>query len=149
MIPEEDLMKVVFLDVDGVLNTATGNGKFEESAVLALARIVNNDPENTQIVLSSSWRLSDRSITQITSLLRDQVWNNDQGNLLGFTPQLAGIGEGFVTGENTHCSRTDEILLWLRMNCVQCTSSDIEHNYRLPHAKSEQELIETANGSTW
>lgn len=59
-------MKYIFLDVDGVLNsetyliTAARNKTFHdqvnEENVKHLAHIFNDDPENTKIILSSSWR---------------------------------------------------------------------------------------------
>lgn len=47
--------KVVFLDIDGVLNTDSGGSKIEERFVKRLAHIV--EETGAEIILSSSWRL--------------------------------------------------------------------------------------------
>lgn len=47
--------KVIFLDIDGVLNTDSGGPKIEEQFVKRLAHIVQET--GAEIILSSSWRL--------------------------------------------------------------------------------------------
>ena len=46
--------KVIFLDIDGVLNQDNGGAKIEEQFVRRLAHIV--EETGAEIVLSSSWR---------------------------------------------------------------------------------------------
>lgn len=47
-------MKIIFLDVDGVLNFQNSQSKIEDEKVKLLKHIVNET--NAQIVLSSDWR---------------------------------------------------------------------------------------------
>ena len=50
----DSVRKVIFLDIDGVLNQDNGGPKIEESVVKRLAHIV--EETGAEIVLSSSWR---------------------------------------------------------------------------------------------
>lgn len=59
-------MKVIFLDIDGVLNT-----DFESFDAVLVARLVQVlKRTNARIVLSSSWR------TSVTDVLGDRWWNH-------------------------------------------------------------------------
>lgn len=51
---DDQIEKVVFLDVDGVLNDSANGPKIDETMVERLARIVNNT--GAALILSSSWR---------------------------------------------------------------------------------------------
>lgn len=99
-------LRVIFLDVDGVLNNKR-------------SRVVNDSPtpeslehlrflvESTQskLVLSSTWRLDDRKKAEIESeLLQCGL------GIKGATPDLHRKGQG---------DRVDEILLWLEMRAAK------------------------------
>ena len=60
-------MKVLFLDVDGVITYADGTGRLCEEKLERLQRVVL--PTQTQIVISSNWRLfpqlKDRLVTSL------------------------------------------------------------------------------------
>ena len=60
-------MKVLFLDVDGVITYADGTGRLCEEKLERLQRVVL--PTQTQIVISSNWRLfpqlKDRLVTAL------------------------------------------------------------------------------------
>ena len=62
--------RVLFLDVDGVLNRCGKSNQGMESAQVAqLERIIAAcDP---QIVVSSTWRISERSLTRLVAVLYD------------------------------------------------------------------------------
>lgn len=51
---QDNVRKVIFLDIDGVLNQDNGGPKIEECFVKRLAHIV--EETGAEIVLSSSWR---------------------------------------------------------------------------------------------
>lgn len=61
--------KLLFLDVDGVLNSMdNGDGDtIEDSKVLLLKTII--DKTGAKIVISSSWRLIDRDLKELTTVL--------------------------------------------------------------------------------
>jgi hypothetical protein len=101
-------MKVLFLDVDGVLNSqrlGTPDG-MRPWCVTQLARIVKES--GCKIVVSSTWRAGGIGETSDfhRCLLEASVPGDDtiQRVLIGITPDLVGNGEG---------ARGDEIAAWL------------------------------------
>jgi len=114
------MKKVIFLDIDGVLNTEQtdirliekyGESKYEkylyddygrifdDNAVKALRKII--DKTNAQIVISSTWRV--RGLTFLNSLWKKR---NMPGKIIGITPSLRLE------------SRGEEIAEWMRRNPV-------------------------------
>lgn len=97
-------MRVVFLDIDGVLNSVGFRPEnpqglrdwLSETNVRALRRIVEST--GAAIVLTSSWRIT-MAIEEIASALSDR---GVHVNIIGSTPSLAPG------------SRAAEIALWLR-----------------------------------
>jgi hypothetical protein len=89
-------MKVLFLDVDGVLNSADTIRRYAMGIDPLLALLVKRVIVTTgsEIVLSSSWRLIDRG----RELVDQQV-----GKFVDVTPDLRGL-------------RGDEIKAWLTMH---------------------------------
>jgi hypothetical protein len=97
---------ILFLDIDGVMNTLDGmasnksNAVFTVSAVAGLRRIVCDT--DCAIVISSTWR-EDRM-----GNLKDALISHGLGvvveRIIGFTPLLS---------PNDHPTRTDEIGCWL------------------------------------
>lgn len=64
-------MKVLFLDIDGVLNIANGvyeRGKLYKPAVINLEYLLNKIPE-LKIVISSSWR--HKGIDEVRNMLKE------------------------------------------------------------------------------
>lgn len=105
-------MIVIFLDVDGVLNSEEAfraaweiNHKpntyvLDEDCVRRLARLVEAcNPAGTQIVLSSTWRLGDRGLKVLKAKLAEHGLR-----LHSITPRLPGDVRG------------EEIAAWLAEN---------------------------------
>ena len=94
------ILKVLFLDIDGVLNNAGTKPEspqglrdwLDEGNVRVLRRLV--EETGAVVVLSSSWRLTN-SIVDVAALLKIQI--------IGTTPSLGRAG------------REQEILEWLRV----------------------------------
>jgi hypothetical protein len=101
--------KVIFLDIDGVLNVndrgrdefgSTFHKHFEDN----LKWII--DETNAKIVISSSWRLSGLSVMQ-------EMWKERglAGEVIDITPNLT-YGEGLITST----PRGKEVKEWLKDN---------------------------------
>ncbi len=104
-------MKVIFLDIDGVLNSAAYNAKknpnalsfIDETRLLLIKKIV--DETKAKIVLSSSWRKDwdkNKKLCAEYGLYMDKVFGKYGMNIFDKTPEL-----------DFHASRRDEIALWL------------------------------------
>jgi len=95
-------MKILFLDLDGVLMLPNQN-KFNINAINNLRDILAKT--NCKIVLSSSWRISDRYLGDIKQANPDSDLNW-VSNIIDVTPDLFPL------------SRVDEINHWLSLNPV-------------------------------
>eukprot|EP01083_Nonionella_stella_P054677 144320_1 len=87
---KQDSIKLLFLDVDGVLNTVFDNG-LRDDLIQHLAHII--DETKCKIILSTTWRLKQHYKDQLFDALtaKGQI---DIGNVyLGDTPL---IGNGFI-----------------------------------------------------
>lgn len=103
--------KIVFLDIDGVLNTK----KFLESRdnlevcdsenVKNFNKIVNKI-KNLKIVVSSSWRLH-REFDELVKVLKEQ---GVKGEIIDTTPNMTGKFDA---------TRSNEIQSWLNTHDVQ------------------------------
>jgi len=95
---------VVFLDVDGVLNSRAtrenGDHDPHPALVAELARLVNEC--HAHVVLSSTWRLETKNFERVSGALQESGIS-----ILDVTPDL----ESTCTGD-----RVDEIRTWLRTN---------------------------------
>lgn len=91
-------MKIIFLDVDGVLNARPFVPSINDDKVKLLAQIIN--ATGAQIVLSSDWRLHMNDDDEDIELLKDTLADYDM-NIMSCTP---------VTKEN---HRGTEIRMWL------------------------------------
>jgi hypothetical protein len=99
-------MKVIFLDIDGVLNVYCQDR--DEYGCIFHDHLVDNlkwvvEQTGAKIVVSSTWRLSgEKSIMD--------MWNfrNLPGEVIGITPNLT-----YGPGLRTHVPRGEEIQMWL------------------------------------
>jgi len=99
-------MKVIFLDIDGVLNVYCQDR--DEYGCIFHNHLVDNlkwvvEQTGAKIVVSSTWRLSgEKSIMD--------MWNfrNLPGEVIGITPNLT-----YGPGLRTHVPRGEEIQMWL------------------------------------
>lgn len=127
-------MKIVFLDIDGVLVTRDSPRPLREipisSCVQALQRII--DTVQPQIVVSSSWRLDVSGIEGMRDLLTNFGLVNF--NLLGMTP--------FISGANV--TRGDEIRAWLKT-----TDADVEVFAIIDDDKQMGDLLPFWFKTTW
>ena len=73
-------MKVLFLDVDGVITYADGSGRLCEEKLERLQRVVL--PTQTQIVISSNWRL----FPQLKDRLVNALHEHGGMHVIGSTP---------------------------------------------------------------
>lgn len=103
-------MKIIFLDIDGVLNTPKLTKKFgfdfiDSILVAIIARIVRET--NAKIVLSSTWRIQekDKNIV-VQSLAQHNLTLHDS------TPVISRSGWDSVGS----VSRREEIQAWLNQN---------------------------------
>ncbi len=115
-------MRVIFLDIDGVLNshrTAVAyrsvlQRELDPVAVMMLYRIVTK--ADAHVVISSTWRLDKQWKTTIWGCLRKAGWPWDhtaflpigECPIIGKTPRSGDLGLGKVRG--------DEIDAWLEAN---------------------------------
>lgn len=107
-------MKVIFLDIDGVLNTPKTIKKFgfdfiDNILVALVARIVRET--KAEIILSSTWRLQEKDKNLVAQALA-------QHNLEIFdcTPEIRRSG-GWT--ENGWVRRHEEIQAWINSNQVE------------------------------
>jgi hypothetical protein len=125
-------MKIIFLDFDGVLNTASWlrrqaadwmsspKGKpyekereIDPSAVARLNQIT--EKTGAKIVVSSSWR-EDYSLEELRTLLRGKGCT---GDIIGVTPDLSARSKGGIWMAP---SRGRAIQTWLEQNTTSETS---------------------------
>ena len=97
IIREKSIMKVLFLDVDGVLNSSQDGFTIKlgtDKHLELLKQIV--DKTDAKIVLSSSWRISNKTKSFIENMLKEYGMS-----IMSSTPDLGS-------------SRGEEIKKWLR-----------------------------------
>ena len=103
-----DHTRIVFLDVDGVLNTQSS--REEDVNHLPPPEFLQNlkflvDSTQCKIILSSTWRLSEYKRSQL-----DHVFLQYGLAINGATPDLEKTAKG---------DRVDEIFLWLEMHAAK------------------------------
>ena len=108
-------MKVIFLDIDGVLATTScyGKGKnnkwgsymFDQTAVVYLNFILNET--GAEIILSSDWR-HQYTLNEMREIF---CHNGVLKGPIGFTPSMKPY-----KGDNLEAGRADEIKAWLKIN---------------------------------
>ena len=106
-------MKVLFLDIDGVLNTPKMCGRFgidfiDNILVALVARIVNET--DAKIILSSTWRIDEKDRNLVIRELAEYGLA-----IHDCTPVLTGVGGWIASGRP---ERRDEIQAWLDQNPV-------------------------------
>lgn len=113
-------MKLIFLDIDGVLNNATDDiihlpeGGFYSPSLVALLNKIT-DSTDAKIVLSSTWRLG-RTLEGVQSILK----------YMGITAECIGITENLNNG---YTFRGNEIFKWINDN-VKLLECDGRHNFK-------------------
>mmetsp|Transcript_132492 Transcript_132492/g.247790 ORF Transcript_132492/g.247790 Transcript_132492/m.247790 type:complete len:208 (+) Transcript_132492:150-773(+) len=105
-------MKILFLDVDGVLHPVNGHQEFVHSCVFELCRIVQ--ATNASIVLSTAWRL----VPAASAFLQAQMALWGLMPPIGETPELAKPPDNIFF---RYCGmkgsmRPGEITAWLSSN---------------------------------
>ena len=90
----KSVMNIIFLDVDGVLNSAKelSEGPFSKISLSVLKRIV--DETNAKIVVISSWRLLEFSRKILLSELEKYHLKE---SVIGMTPHLTSNREEIMT----------------------------------------------------
>lgn len=116
-------MKILFCDIDGVLNRCGKSIKhFEEDKILLLKSIV--EQTGCEIVLSSTWRKSEHNLKAVKKLCKNRLGKE----LFGVTP----IGDTLIDGLWRAVPRGEEIGQWLSENPVDSFEqalNDSEINY--------------------
>ena len=142
-------MRIIFLDIDGVLATSAcyGRGKnnkwdaymFDHKAVAVLNFALQET--GAEIILTSDWRI------QYTLQEMREIFchNNVIKGPIGFTPNSITY-----TGMNLEGGRSDEIEMWLKIHAWKhdinyVVVDDINMTERFPnnfvHCQSESEVI--------
>eukprot|EP00928_Gymnodinium_smaydae_P067179 TRINITY_DN50114_c0_g1_i2.p1 TRINITY_DN50114_c0_g1~~TRINITY_DN50114_c0_g1_i2.p1 ORF type:complete len:189 (+),score=35.85 TRINITY_DN50114_c0_g1_i2:288-854(+) len=103
--PSGSGLRVIFLDIDGVLHPADGKiGMFHEACMQRLKRLVND--ASATVVLSSSWRLIPPQLERARAQLKE-----------------FGIGIHDCTSQRIgSVSRVDEICEWVQEHIAEVAS---------------------------
>eukprot|EP00924_Labyrinthula_sp_SR-Ha-C_P005002 maker-scaffold_1-snap-gene-18.38-mRNA-1 protein AED:0.01 eAED:0.01 QI:83/1/1/1/1/1/3/133/297 len=121
-------MKLIFLDIDGVLNTTFDHKKMTGSNFWVQSRLVDTLCDimiatGAKIVLSSTWRFSHEMTEYVkqqisAGLSRKEYPNCDPEDFfVATTPDMCNRNiDPQPLPETWHQTRTDEILVWLREN---------------------------------
>jgi hypothetical protein len=99
---KESWMKVLFLDVDGVLNRWGSGQPFDEELVDELSRVVRIS--GAAVCVSSTWRKLEAHRERLLGVL-----TRIGAPVVGWTPDLGSAGED----GNLYIERGDEIQAWL------------------------------------
>jgi|CXWL01.1.fsa_nt_gi hypothetical protein len=111
------LLKILFLDFDGVLNTDADVSLDRDALRVDLIGLLNTvlTVTGAVVVVSSDWRLH-HTVDQLTDMLRAKGFT---GTIIGATSRLDFQIIGFDSdGDSIHqkVSRADLILAWLKDN---------------------------------
>lgn len=164
---ERHTMKIIFLDIDGVLNTARtlplkekyveiegtiiGFNQLDKDCINQLNRVT--DKTGAKIVISSSWRIGCRTPAKFEILKKHLRDEGVTGEIIGRTPTdqeyAANLGQpgSYGTGPGQiyfgYC-RGKEIQMWLDQNAqfdkfvIVDDNSDMDHlNHRLVQTQFE------------
>lgn len=135
-------MKVIFLDFDGVLNSAiydrtrdlTKNTSIDETRLPLLKQII--DTTNAKIVLSTSWRRhwnQDNTLCDEIGLWINQLFSKYELKIYDKTPYLHfGVG------------RKNEILDWLKYSIEPIESYVILDDYAFGWEELSNKLVKTS-----
>jgi len=87
-------IKILFLDVDGVLNGENyGYGGVDDSLLFLLKTII--DQTNCKIVLSTTWRLNQSARAALLHFMKARADINVEDIIIGDTPSLKGEKRAF------------------------------------------------------
>jgi len=89
MNPPRERVKILFLDVDGVLNGKNyGYGGVDDSLLQLLKTII--DETRCRIVLSTTWRLNESARATLLHFMKARADINVEDIIIGDTPSLKG-----------------------------------------------------------
>jgi len=134
-------MKIIFLDIDGVLNSASYDRKrdwkiqtdIDETRLPLLKSIV--EQTGAEIVLSSTWRTHwerDEKLCDADGVYINNVFAKYNLKIFGKTPYLGICAE-----------RRDEISIWLDLHAEKVESFVIIDDYRFGWGKLSENLVLT------
>lgn len=143
-------MKIIFLDIDGVLNCETGfengfcqfNDDYGQDFYPPSADLINQLIEETgaKVVISSTWRHSGEKTMK-------QMWKDRKmaGEVIGITPSLTHINRTIhFNGKEIHANpcRGEEIDVWLKSkNFRQCFWSKENQQQHIDESGIENFII--------
>jgi len=125
---ENNSLKIIFLDVDGVLNIGTTQGHFEPNLLKNLKSIILQT--NAKIVLSSTWKYKDTMVeVLVDTFVKEGILK--ERKFFSQTPDLRRSGPSYPR-ENSHATRAHEILTWIKVNNRSHSTLYTEDGFPLP-----------------
>lgn len=119
---------VIFLDIDGVLHSLYGNDIFKESCCDLLEKIIRGT--RASVVLSSTWRLQERSVAMVNALLK----RRQLASIIDRTKDLSTIFNMHVPREAEVCEWLDrhpKVSRWIAIDDMDLQSDHTEHARRM------------------
>lgn len=137
-------MKVIFLDIDGVLNVIPKDfdkygGIFHDHFVDNLRKIINTT--GAKIVISSTWRIS--GLEDMKNMWKDRSL---PGEVIDITPNEVDVVKAGVCDYYDMVKRGDEIKLWLDNNKVDNYVIIDDDNDML--VEQDNNFVKTSNNMT-
>ena len=134
-------MKVIFLDIDGVLNVIPQGrdkygSKFHKHFEDNLKRIINET--GAKIVISSTWKMS--GLITMQEMWKDR---NLAGEIIDITPNEVDVVSRGTCEFYDQVDRGFEIQQWIDDNNIECYCIIDDDNDMLPSQKNN--FVRTAN----
>ena len=97
--------RILFVDIDGVLNSVDSAERFQTSDILDPSAVgflrATTEKHEAEIVITSTWRLASGWLALVVGAFAEAGWENPP--IIGATPELPGV-------------RGSEIAAWLTEN---------------------------------